>query len=113
MVLIAQLCLTCSPPGSSVLGIFQARILECVAIPFSNYPTPQSTHKKTKTSHRYTLLYLKWITNKALLYSPGNSAQCYIATWMGGEFGGEWMHVHVWLSPCAVHLKLLISYTQI
>ena len=30
----------------------------------------------------YTLLYLKWITNKALLYS----------TWhlgMGGEFGGE------------------------
>ena len=25
----------CSPPGSSVHGIFQARILECVAVPFS------------------------------------------------------------------------------
>ena len=25
---------------------------------------------------------------------------------MGGEFGGEWMHVYVWLSPFAVHLKL-------
>ena len=25
----------CSPPGSSVHGIFQERILECVAIPFS------------------------------------------------------------------------------
>ena len=25
----------------------------------------------------YTLLYLKWTTNKALLYSTGNSAQCY------------------------------------
>ena len=25
----------CSPPGSSVYGILQARILECVAIPFS------------------------------------------------------------------------------
>ena len=25
----------CSPPGSSVLGILQARILEWVAIPFS------------------------------------------------------------------------------
>ena len=28
-------------------------------------------------------------------------------------FGGEWMHVYVWLSPFAVHLKLttlLISY---
>ena len=27
----------------------------------------------------YTLLYLKWITNKVLLYSTGNSAQCYVA----------------------------------
>ena len=35
----------------------------------------------------YTLLYLKWITNKELLYSKGNSAQCYTAAWMGGEFG--------------------------
>ena len=26
----------CSPPGSSVQGILQARILEWVAIPFSN-----------------------------------------------------------------------------
>ena len=56
--------------------------------------------------HMYTLLYLKWITNKILLYSTGNSAQCYIATWMGTEFGEEWTHVHVWLSPFAVHLKL-------
>ena len=42
-----------------------------------------------------TLLYLKWITNKDLLYSIGNSAQCYVAAWMGGELGGEWMHVFV------------------
>ena len=27
----------------------------------------------------YTLLYLKWITNKVLLYSTWNSAQCYMA----------------------------------
>ena len=40
-----------------------------------------------------TLLYLKWITNKDLLYSTGNSAQCYVAAWMGGEFRGEWIHV--------------------
>ena len=26
----------------------------------------------------YTLLYLKWITNKDLLYSPGSSVQCYV-----------------------------------
>ena len=28
-------------------------------------------------------------------------------TWVDGEFGGEWIHVHVWLTPFAVHLKLL------
>ena len=33
------------------------------------------------------LLYLKWITNKNLLYSTGNSAQRYVAAWMGGELG--------------------------
>jgi len=39
---VAQSCLTvcdpmyCSPPGSSVHGVFQARILEWVAISFSN-----------------------------------------------------------------------------
>ena len=35
----------------------------------------------------YTLLYFKWITNKDLLYSTGNSAQCYVAVRMGGELG--------------------------
>ena len=53
-----------------------------------------------------TLLYLKWITNKDLLHSTWNSAQCHRAAWMGGEFGGEWIHVYVWLSPFAVRLKL-------
>ena len=28
----------------------------------------------------YTLLYLKWITNKDLLHSTGNSAQYYVTT---------------------------------
>ena len=37
----------------------------------------------------YSLLYFKWVTNKDLLYSTWNSAQCYIAAWIGGEFGGR------------------------
>ena len=53
----------------------------------------------------YTLLYLKWITNKVLLLSTGNSAQYYVAAWMGGEFGGAWIHVYVWLSLFTVHPK--------
>ena len=43
----------------------------------------------------YTLLYLKWITNKDLLYSTGNSAQCYMAAWNIAEFRGEWIHVYI------------------
>ena len=47
-VLVAQLCLTlcnpmnCSPPGFSVHGILQARILEWIAIPFpEDLPDPR------------------------------------------------------------------------
>ena len=40
----------------------------------------------------YTLLYLKRITNKDLLNSTGNSAQCYVAAWMGGDLGELWLH---------------------
>ena len=54
----------------------------------------------------YTLLYLKWITNKVLLHNIGNSGQCYVAAWMGGEVGGQWIHVCEWLSPFTVHQKL-------
>ena len=57
----------------------------------------------------YIVLCLKWKTNKDLLDSIGNSAQCYAAAWMGGEFGEEWIHVFAWLSPSAVHSKLLLS----
>ena len=46
---------------------------------------------------------IKWITSKDLLYNTENSAQCYVTGWIGGEFGGEWIHVYVWLSPFAVH----------
>ena len=48
---------------------------------------------------RYTLLYLRWITNKDLLWRTWNLAQCYIAAWIG-------IYVYVWLSPFTVHLKL-------
>ena len=43
----------------------------------------------------HTLLYFTWRTSKDLLSSTGDSAQCHVAALMGGEFGGEWMHVYV------------------
>ena len=55
---------------------------------------------------RYTLLYIKWVTDKNLLYSTWDSAQSYVAAWMGGEFGRKWIHVYVGLSLFVAHLKL-------
>ena len=69
-VLVAQLCLTlcdptdCSPPGSNVLGIFQARILEWVAIPFcrgSSWPRDQ-----TQLSCIADRFLTVWATREAL-----------------------------------------------
>ena len=37
----------------------------------------------------YILLCLKRVLHKELLYSSGNSAQCYAAAWMEEGFGEE------------------------
>ena len=42
----------------------------------------------------------------------------YVAAWVGGGFGREWIHVSVWLSPFTVSLRLsqhflLIDYIDI
>ena len=37
----------------------------------------------------------KMDNHKNLLYSTWNSAQCYMAAWMGGEFGREWICAYV------------------
>ena len=47
-----------------------------------------------------------YLTYKDLLCSTWTSAQCYVGAWMGGEFGWEWTHVYVWLSPFTAPLKL-------
>ena len=54
----------------------------------------------------YTLLYLKWKTNKDRLDSTQNAAQCYVAAWMGGKFGEECIQVYVWLSIFSLYLKV-------
>ena len=59
----------------------------------------------------YIQLCLKWITSKDLLYSTWSSAQCCVTAWMGGEFGGEWVHVFVWWSFSTVYLKLLHCFS--
>ena len=52
----------------------------------------------------HILLYFKWITNKDLLYSMGNSAQCFVAAWMGGVWGR--VHICIFMTESfVVHLN--------
>ena len=49
----------------------------------------------SEVSHinRYTLLYIKYINNKDLPYSPGNCIQYLVITYNGKESEKENMHV--------------------
>ena len=66
---VAQSCLTlcdpvdCSPPGSSVHGILQARILEWVVMLFfrwSSWP-----RNRTQVSHNASRIFIIWATRQA------------------------------------------------
>ena len=43
----------------------------------------------------YTLLYIKQVTNKDLLYSIGNPTQYFVMTYTGKESKKEQIYVHV------------------
>ena len=67
---LAQSCLTlwdlmdCSPPGFSIHGILQARILEWAAIPFSRGSS--RPRDQTQASHVARGLFTVWATREAL-----------------------------------------------
>ena len=94
------------------------------------YLQNRKTHRLRKQTHgcwleemvkdfgklKYTLLYLKWITNKSLLYTTWNSTQYYVPAWMGGGLGeNRYMYMYGWipsLSPETITI-LLSNYTPI
>ena len=74
-MVVAQLCLTlcdpmaCSLPGSSVYGISQARILECVFIPFSRGSF--RSRDQTQVSCSAGGFFIVWATKKAKQVTKG------------------------------------------
>ena len=63
----------------------------------------------------YTLLYIKWVNNKDLLYSTENYTQYLVITYNGKESEKEYInniyiythtHTYIYLNHFAVHLKL-------
>ena len=59
----------CSPPGSSVHGIFQARIVEWVAFPFSRRSSQHMD--QTQISHIASRFFTIWATREAQEYWSG------------------------------------------
>ena len=79
-VWVAQLCLTlcepmdCSPPGSSVHGILQARILEWVAIHVSRGGfQPRDQTQFSGTASRF---FTVWATRSASITCSNDYYQC-------------------------------------
>ena len=77
---VAQSCLTlcncmdCSLPGSSVHGIFQARILEWVAISFSRRSSPP--RDRTRVSCIVDRLFIIWATREVLGIQKQHPTDC-------------------------------------
>ena len=71
-VLVTRSCSTlcnpidCCPPGSSVHGILQARILEWVAIPFSRVSS--QPRDQTQVSHIAGRFFTTWATKEAQIW---------------------------------------------
>ena len=84
---VAQSCPTlsdpmdCSPPGSSIHGIFQARALEWGAIAFSGHKTladPQTLFLKSHISKATFSLELKWTCCSCIYNSCLNSFKAFL-----------------------------------
>ena len=75
----------CCPPGSSVHGIFQARILEWFAISFSRGSSP--TRNQTQVSRIAGRRFTFWTTREALNYA--NTAQSAKSSLCSAMWGYE------------------------
>ena len=79
---VTQSCLTlcdpmdCSLPGSSIHGIFQARVLEWVAISFSRGSS--RPRDRTQVSHIVGRCFTNWATREALLSLEREALMSYM-----------------------------------
>ena len=76
----------CSPPGFSVYGILQLRILECVAIPFSCTIHRFYTESPGKP-HIYIIYFYVYVL---LLYGEGNVSPLQYSCLENPMDGGAW-----------------------
>ena len=66
-------------------------------------PSPSQKEPTLPTPWLQTSDLQNWVNNKDLLCSTEYYALCYVAAWIGGEFGGEWIYVYVGWIPLLPH----------
>ena len=77
-----------SPPGSSIHGIFQARVLEWGAIAFSRQESLLTLQCHVVPGSRgCPLAYLEWLTPPVFLDPEGWTASCYLESGEVGKLG--------------------------
>ena len=89
---VAQSCSTlsdpmdCSLPGSSIHGIFQARVLEWGAIAFSNTRARAHTH-----THTYICIKERWafLGSRVVKNPPANAGDSGLIIGLGRSSSGE------------------------
>ena len=97
--------MNCSPPGSTVHGISQARIMEWLA---TSFPRRSSQHRKwICISHIGRRILYHWTTSEASLMMPHAKSLLSIHTW-DRNFSSILARVHHYLERC-VQAKLLLS----
>ena len=101
---VTQSCLTpsdpmdCSPPGPSIHGIFQARVLEWGAIAFSTHAHYHMENRQPGGICRVTQWAQAWYS---VTTSKGGMG------WeVGGRFTTEGTYVYLWLSHADIWQKL-------
>ena len=108
--LTAQLCLTlgnsmdCSPPGSSLHGISQARIQEWVAIFFSRGSSPP--RDGTWVSSTAGRFFTNWATSKPGLGSPRNHRYQFSSV---QSLSHVWLFATPWIAAHQASLSITIS----
>ena len=114
-VLLIQLCLTvcepmdCSPPGSSVHVILQARILEWTAIPLtkgSSQPT-DGTQVSCISGRFFTVCFTIWATQELLPVVPLQCKSDHVTSLHKTLW---WFHTSFWLKP-SISWRPTIEYS--
>ena len=69
--------------------------------------------RSLELTDRHTLLYIKQITSKNLLYTPGNYTQCFIIAYNGKESGKEYIHIYILFQILFwIHIHVFRTYIE-